>query len=106
VTTTTKRTPEQIRDDRNARRRAKRLANRRARMARHAAFTLISYGTWTDNLPDATPADVAAQATGMYSSYLKGVDITPAEGETALRYALQAKDLPTNHLDNQPNTAA
>ncbi|MBZ6107325.1 hypothetical protein [Streptomyces olivaceus] len=99
MTTTIKRTPEQVRDDRNARRRAKRLADRRYRMARHAAFDLVSWGPWTDDIPDATPAEVARHATGLYCGYLKGDDITPTEGETALRYVLQVKGLPATHLD-------
>ncbi|MEU5742052.1 hypothetical protein ABZ784_29175 [Streptomyces tendae] len=103
--TISKRTPQQIRDDRNARRRAQRLTERRDRMAKHAAFDLVSYGPWTDGVPNATPARVARHATGLYRSYLKGNDITTAEGDTALRYVLQTKGLPTSHLD-QTTTAA
>ncbi|MFD8899938.1 hypothetical protein [Streptomyces ardesiacus] len=103
--TSSKRTPQQIRDDRNARRRAKRLTDRRDRMAKHAAYDLVSYGPWTNGTPDATPTRVARHATGLYASYLKGHDITTAEGAAALRHVLQAKGLPTSHLD-QPSTAA
>jgi len=105
MATASKRSPQQIRDDRNARRRATRRNNARARYTQHAAFQLISYGSWTDGLPDATPGRVACKATAMYRSYLKDGDITIAEGEAALRYALEANGLPTSHLD-QPATAA
>ncbi|MEU3990113.1 hypothetical protein AB0F24_17350 [Streptomyces platensis] len=43
MTTATKRTPDQIRDDRNARRRAKRLADTRLALARHAASYLLHW---------------------------------------------------------------
>ncbi|MGV2914707.1 hypothetical protein [Streptomyces alfalfae] len=103
---TAKRTPQQIRDDRNARRRAQRLTERRSRMAKHAAFDLVSYGPWTNGIPDATPTRVASRATDLYSSYLKGDDITTAEGDTALRYVLQTRGLPISHLDQQPTATA
>lgn len=100
------RTPEQAREDRNACRRAKRLAERRARFAKHAAFVSISYGRWENGLPVASPASVASKATGMYHSYLKGVDITVQEGESALRYALETKGLPTGHLPSAASEKA
>ncbi|MFC5664108.1 hypothetical protein ACFP3U_14080 [Kitasatospora misakiensis] len=72
----------------NERRRAKRRADSRARMALHAANELVTFGQWQDGRPTATPADVARRATAMYSGYLKGELITTIEGATALETVL------------------
>ncbi|MFI8457654.1 hypothetical protein [Kitasatospora sp. NPDC085464] len=72
----------------NERRRAKRRADSRARMARHAASELIAYGPWENGRPTATPASVAHRANGMYVAYLKGEPITTTEAAAALQAVL------------------
>ncbi|MCA1219284.1 hypothetical protein [Streptomyces sp. 8L] len=91
-------TPDQIRNDRNAARRAQRRQEARLRMGRHAARELITYSTWTNNVPDATAQDVISQTSAMYGSYLNDVPLTEAEAEIALGFAL---DLAASFVDNQ-----
>jgi hypothetical protein len=95
---TSDRTPEQVRNDRNAARRAQTRQEARLRMGRHAASELVSYGTWTDGVPDATPKDVIFKTSAMYGRYLKDVPLTEAEAEIALGFAL---DLGASFVDNQ-----
>ncbi|MGA4881635.1 hypothetical protein [Streptomyces lydicamycinicus] len=68
----------------NARRRAKRLADHRMRMATHAASQLVSW-EWDGKRP-ITPQQVIAKATAMYGNYRQVRDqaITPAEARAAL----------------------
>lgn len=69
----------------------KQITEREA-MARHAASELITWGTWRDGRPTATPADVAAKTDAMYGQYLKA-SITTDEAQTGLRLALEQKGL-------------
>ncbi|MCA1224299.1 hypothetical protein [Streptomyces sp. 8L] len=92
------RTPEQIREDRNAARRAQRRQEARLRMGRHAANTLVTYGTWTDGRPTATAQDVISKTDAMYGGYLKGVPLTEAEAEVALGFGL---DVSASFVDDQ-----
>lgn len=84
MTTTAKRTPEQVRDDRNARRRAKCLADTRSRMARHAA-SQIAHWEWDGEQP-ITAQQVIGKTTAMYGNHreIRDEPITPAEAQTAL----------------------
>ncbi|MCX4754295.1 hypothetical protein [Kitasatospora purpeofusca] len=72
----------------NERRRAKRRADSRARMARHAAHELVAHGQWVNGAPAATPASVARRASAMYSGHLKGELITTTEAAAALAAVL------------------
>ena len=76
--------------DRNARRRAQRLAQARFRMARHAAHQLVTYGPWNGDTPAATTADVISVTTSMYGNYrqIKGAPITEDEAAKALEAVL------------------
>ncbi|MFF2659301.1 hypothetical protein ACFVUH_18270 [Kitasatospora sp. NPDC058032] len=77
-------TDPQPRQDRNAARRAKRRAEGRARMIRHAAGELTTYGPWENGRPTATPADIARKANAMYGGYVKGEPITAGEAADTL----------------------
>ncbi|MGW6916676.1 hypothetical protein ACWGB8_23045 [Kitasatospora sp. NPDC054939] len=79
---------EQRRRARNERRRAKRRADSRFRIARHAASELVTWGPWQGDRPMATAADVVRKADAMYGGYLKDGPITPAEAATALAAAI------------------
>ncbi|MCW7989115.1 hypothetical protein XF35_28745 [Streptomyces platensis subsp. clarensis] len=83
MTSTVKRTPEQ-RNKHNARRRAKRLADARLRMATHAA-SQIAHWEWDGKRP-ITHGQVIAKTTAMYSNHREVRDraITPAEAKAAL----------------------
>ncbi|MGG2465623.1 hypothetical protein ACO0M4_38665 [Streptomyces sp. RGM 3693] len=72
----------------NARRRAKRLADSRMRMATHAA-SQIAHWEWDGKRP-ITPGQVIAKTTAMYGNYRQVRDqaITPAEARAALDYVL------------------
>ncbi|GAA2484838.1 hypothetical protein GCM10010406_21360 [Streptomyces thermolineatus] len=77
-------TPAQ-RDARNARRRAKRLADIRHRMARHAARKIFTGGDWTADNP-ITPQQVIDMADALYGNHreIKDVPITAEEATAAL----------------------
>ncbi|MFE6686584.1 hypothetical protein ACFVFQ_08900 [Streptomyces sp. NPDC057743] len=83
----TKPTPQQ-REKHNARRRAKRLADARMRMATHAASQIVSW-EWDGRRP-VTPARVIAKTAAMYGNYREVQDqaITPAEARAALDHVL------------------
>ncbi|MGD3107551.1 hypothetical protein [Streptomyces sp. YGL11-2] len=83
----TKPSPEQ-REKHNARRRAKRLADHRMRMATHAASEIVSW-EWDGKRP-VTPGRVIAKTAAMYGNYRQVRDraITPAEAVAALDIVL------------------
>ncbi|AUY51921.1 hypothetical protein [Streptomyces sp. CB01881] len=78
----------QRRERRNERRRAKRRADSRFRIARHAAWQLVTYGRWENGRPAATDEDVIRAADAMYGGYLKSGPITRSEAATALAAVL------------------
>ncbi|GAA2810079.1 hypothetical protein GCM10010441_38400 [Kitasatospora paracochleata] len=78
------------REARNAARRDKRRADQRARIARHAAQELVTWGRWDGDRPCATEQDVIRRANHMYSGYLKTEHITEAEAAAALAQVIGA----------------
>ncbi|MDY0809897.1 hypothetical protein [Kitasatospora purpeofusca] len=73
----------------NERRRAKRRADSRARIARHTAWQLVTYGRWEGGRPLATATDVVRNADLMYGGHLKGESITTTEAAAALAAILK-----------------
>lgn len=90
MTTVTKRTPEEIRDDRNARRRAKRLADTRLALARHAASYLLHWEN--DGTRPITTRKVIDQTRYMHFNHreIQRQAITTDEAQTALDAVRQA----------------
>jgi hypothetical protein len=68
VQTTTKRTPEQIREERNARRRTRRRNESRIHLAACAASQIFQFGNYSDDNP-VTAEQVASKANGMFGRY-------------------------------------
>lgn len=78
---TTKRTPEQVREDRNARRRAQRRNASRTHLAACAASQIFQFGNYSDT-SDITPEQVAGKANAMFGRY-KDVQAHPVTVEHA-----------------------
>lgn len=84
MATATKRTPEQIRDDRNARRRDKRRSDTRLALARHAASYLLHWEN--DGTRPITTRRVIDQTRYMHFNHreIQRHAITTDEAQTAL----------------------
>lgn len=99
------RTPEQVREDRNRRRREKRLHNARQQACRFAASQLIAWKWGEGEVPAVTPEKVARKVAALFPNTARLQNITTAEATVVLIEVLVSKGLPVLLTEEEQQAA-